>query len=214
MTTIDVEFSEQDISDVKSMLSGIKDGAATAIMRAINQGLSTGKTQGAKEVGQIYTLKSSRIKKDFDMRKATKAELSGSVWATGEPVGLLNFSANKVNAGYSVKVLKSGGRSVLKHAFKAKTRKARKDGTTYETEHLWWRSYDGPRSGSGTTFVGYFGGLPSGHKFRDPIERLEGPRIEDALSRPEVLAKVQDAASEKMQSKLATETYNLLRRYG
>jgi hypothetical protein len=215
MPSISIEISQQDLTDVVNMLSGIKDGAATAIYRSVNKGLSHAKTQAVKAIGQELTLKAARIKKDFSMRKASKSVLSGAVWATGQPVGLLNFSANKVKAGYSVKVKKRSSRTLLKHAFKAKTRKLRNDGSEYETEHLWWRSYDGPRSGTGTENVGYFAGLPAGHPMKGPeLERLTGPRIEDIFGQDDILSDVQDKASAKITENLGKETYNLLRRFG
>lgn len=214
MPSISIELSQEDLKDVVNMLSGIKDGAATAIYRSVNKGLSTAQTQAVKAIGQVLTLKASRIKKDFSMRKASKADLSGAVWATGSPVGLLNFSANKVKAGYSVKVLKSSSRTTLKHAFKAKTRKLRNDGSAYETEHLWWRSYDGPRSGTGTTNAGYFASLPPGHYLKEPLDRLTGPRIEDIFGRDGILSDVEAKASARVTENLGKETYNLLRRFG
>lgn len=215
MTAINIEISESDLADVVSLLSGIKDGAATAIYRSVNKGLSHAQTQAVKAIGKELTLKAGRIKKDFSMRKANKANLTGAVWATGQPVGLLSFSARPVKKGYSVKVKRSGSRTLLKHAFKAKTRKLRNDGSEYETEHLWWRSYQGPRSGTGTKYAGYFAGLPAGHPMKGPqLERLSGPRIEDIFGHNDILTDVQAKSSDKITESLGKETYNILRRHG
>ena len=214
MTAVKISVSNSDIARVRALLSEVSGGAELAISRAVNQGISTGRTQGVKEIGKILNLKASRIKKDFDSRPASKSNLSGAVWAKGRPVGLLNFGARAVKSGYSVKVYRSGKRSLLKHAFKARTKKVKNDGTTYETEHLWWRKYDGPRSGTGTLHVGYFSRLPSDHYLKIPLKRLQSLRIEDVLARDEVLGKVQAAASEKMQTKLMVETERILARNG
>lgn len=214
MTSISIGVSEADIASVQSLLRGISGGADLALSRAINQGVSTGKTQGVKEVGKYLNLKASRIKKNFDVRKAKKSNLSGAVLATGRPVGLLNFGARSVKKGYSVKVLRKSSRTLLKHAFKAKTKKLRNNGTTYETQHLWWREYDGPRTGIGTKFAGYFAGLPKGHELKGPLHRLSGPRIEDVFARDDILGTVQAGASEKMQAKLMSEAERILARHG
>lgn len=214
MTAVKIDVSETDIANVRFLLKGISGGADLAISRAVNQGVSTGRTQGVKEVGKYLNLKASRIKKDFDVRKATKANLSGAVWATGQPVGLLNFGARSVKKGYSVKVLRKGKRTLLKHAFRAKTKKLRNNGTAYETEHLWWREYDGPRTGTGTKFVAYFAGLPHGHELKEPLQRLSGPRIEDVFAKPGMMDTVQAVASEKMQAKLMSEAARILARHG
>ena len=215
MSAVNISLSQADLAAVEELLRGIKDGAATVIYRSVNKGLSHAQTQAVKAVGGDLMLKASRIKKDFSLRKASKSDLSGSVLAVGQPVGLLNFSANPVKKGYSVKVKRSGSRALLKHAFKAKTRKLRNDGSNYDTEHLWWRSYSGPRSGTGTKNAGYFAGLPSGHPMKGPeLERLTGPRIEDIFGREDILSDVEAKAADKIVEDLGKETYNLLRRYG
>lgn len=205
MVAVNITISSEDIASVAALLSGITNGAATAIYRSVNKGLLNAQTQAVKAIGKDLMLTASRIKKDFSMRKANGSDLSGAVWATGQPVGLLNFSANKVKSGYSVKVKRSGSRSLLKHAFKAKTR---------GVEHLWWRSWDGERTGTGTKNVGYFAGLPSRHMMKGPLERLTGPRIEDIFGNEDILTAVESQASEKITENLSKETYNLLRRYG
>lgn len=214
MQGVKINVSDRDLAEVRALLAGVSNGAATAIYRAINKGLSTAKTQAAKGVGARLGLKAARIKKDFSLKKARRADLSGALVSTGAPVGLINFSPRVVKKGVSVIVRRSGGRKLLKHAFRATSKKARKDGTTYSTEHLWWRSYSGPRSGTGTKHARYFAGLPAGNKYKGPdLERLSGPRIEDILAAPEVINVVQAKAADQYTASLVTETEAILRKY-
>lgn len=209
-----IEIDKSDLQSARALLSGIKGGANTAIYRAVNRGVSFAQTQAVKAIGQDLNLKAARIKSDFTMRKAKKGDLSGAVTATGQPVGLLQFGANKVKKGYSVKVKRKGKRTLLKHAFRAKTTKPKKNGSTYTTEHLWWRKEYGPsRTGSGTKYVRYFASLPAKHPLKEPLHRLSGPRIEDIFAKPKIYDPVVNMASEKVSETLMSEAENILSRY-
>ncbi len=214
-STAKIQASRTDILKVEAMLKDIKGGANLALARAINQGVSTGKTQAVKSIGQYLNLKAARIKKDFAIKKAKKTDLTGYVSATGKPVGLLNFGARATKKGYSVKVKRKGSRKLLKHSFKAKTRKARKDGSNYETEHLWWRKgYGGARTGTDTKYAGYFASLPADHYLKRPLHRLSGPRIEDVFAKSGIYDPVQAVAAEKTNQKLMSEAERILSRHG
>lgn len=195
-----VELDKSDILKVRSMLNGIKGGADTAIYRSINKGISHGKTQAVKAIGQELNLKAGRIKQDFTVKKAYRDNLSGSVTATGKPVGLAQFGASARKTGVSVKVKKKGSRKLLKHAFIRKVK---------GVDHLFWRQYDGPRK-KVRPGLGY-ARLP--RAFRFPIERLEGPRIEDIYDEPMVYNPVFEAAAKKTADNLMSEAENILRRY-
>lgn len=206
MPTINASVSSADIARVASLLRGIAGGADTAMYRSINKALSTVNTQAAKGVGAYLPLKAARIKKDFTVTKARKATLAGKFVASGIPVGLINFAARMVRKGVSVKVLRKGSRKTVKHAYIAKGKNA--------TEHVWWREYSGPRSGTGTKHAGYFGGLPSGHYMKGPVERLTGPRIEDALARDDILGPVQTAGADQLTKTMDHEVERMLQLYG
>jgi hypothetical protein len=97
--------------------------------------------------------------------------------AKGKPVGLASFSGTKElkRGGVSVKVHRTKPRNVLRHAFMARGK-----GST--TEHVFERKYYGKKP--------FRPGFPYAmlpDKYRFPLERLTGPRIEDEYAKPGVL---------------------------
>lgn len=197
------------------MLEDIKGGAEIALSRSINNGVSTGRTQAVKSIGEYLNLAATRIRQDFGATfNSTRRNLAAGIIATGQPVGLLNFGARQRADGWSVKVLRAGSRTVLKHAFKAKTTKTRADGSTYDTEHLWWRiNFGGVRTGTGTKFSRYFATLPRQHFKKAPLQRLEGPRIEDIFAQPGIYDPIMHMANERVISSMDTEIQTILRRH-
>jgi hypothetical protein len=150
-------------------------------------------------------LKSSRIKKDFSIKKANYGDISGSLKATGEPVGLINFGANQTQKGVSVKVLKSSSRSLIKHAYIA---------ARGSKEHVYWRKNRMPGTGK----------WPVGKKasarwsavapiYKRPVERLTGPRIEDIFAKPKVLDPVTIQAQHVYLINVENKIDEILRRH-
>lgn len=183
-----IEINDSDVAQVKRLLADIKNGAKKALVTAINKTVTTTKVQVKKKLGQQINLKASRINEDLSISKANYTDISGSVSAKGEPVGLINFAGKQLKAGTKVKVYKAGTAKMLKHAFKA---------TTKGKEHLWWRS-----SGSDGRLVG-----------RLPVERLTGPRIEDVLAKPEIIEPIQKEAGDLLAKNIDNAVVDILRRH-
>jgi len=208
-----VDISQADINKVKEMLSEIKGGADLALSRSINKGVSTGKTQATKSIGGYLNLTATRIKKDFtDSYNSTRKNLTAGIVAKGQPVGLINFGATARKGGYSVKVLKSGARKFLKHSFKAKFKKTSVNGT-WETEHLVWRLNFGGSRKPEVTAVGYFASLPRKHFKKAPLDRLEGPRIEDIFARQDIFDPILKLTNDRVIESIDVEIETILRRY-
>ena len=201
-----IELNKADLAQVNSMLSDIKGGANLALARALNKGVTHGKTQAAKDIGAYLNLKAKRIKSDFDGTfKAKKTDLRAGIVAKGKPVGLINYGARERVGGYSVKVLKKGKREFLKHSFKAKVK---------GIEHLFWRTkYGGKRTGSKKRYAKYFGTLPKAHFKKLPLEKLDGPRIEDVFAKPGMLDTILKLTEDKIGDQLFTEAETILRRH-
>lgn len=209
-----IEVSAADMAQVRDMLGDLRDNADLVLSRSINKGVSTGKTQSVKSIGQYLNLTATRIKKDFEYSYLSKkTDLRAGVVAKGQPVGLINFGATARKGGYSVKVLRSGSRKFLKHSFKAKFTKTTRAGTDYETEHLVWRINYGPVRKPEVTAFGYFASLPRQHFKKAPLDRLEGPRIEDAFARPNIYDPVFSTTSARVAESLWIETETILRRH-
>ncbi|NLC71168.1 MAG: hypothetical protein GX751_07415 [Desulfuromonadaceae bacterium] len=185
---IRIEINQQQLDHLKASLWKIRDGATVVLRRAINDTLTGVKTDADREVRAVYNLKSARVKKDFKLRRATDSNLSGAFVASGEPVGLFQFGAKQNKKGVSVKVLKSEPRKTVRHAF------IRIPATrAYTGRQVFWRAKEEGK------MVG-----------RDPLHRLEGPRIEDALAKPEVQKALEQKASERLNKYLDHETSYLL----
>ena len=87
-----ITVSSRDLQGIQNLLSDIKKGAEKAVTLAINQTISTTKTQITKKLGEKLNLPASRIKQDIEPDKATTKKLQGSIIVKGEPVGLVNFA--------------------------------------------------------------------------------------------------------------------------
>ena len=206
MSASKIELNKYDLAEVDALLSDIKGGANLALSRALNKGVTHGKTQAAKDIGSYLALTAKRIKSDFDGTfKSKKSDLRAGIVAKGKPVGLVNFGARERIGGYSVKVLRKGKREFLKHSFKAKVK---------GVEHLFWRTkYGGKRTGTKKQYAGYFARLPRAHFKKLPLKRLEGPRIEDVFAKPGMLDTILRLTEQKIGDQLFTEAETILRRH-
>lgn len=174
-----VQINQADVAKVQALLGDLKDKYKSVMTTSINKTLTTARTQATARIANEINLKSSRIKQDFSIKKANFGDISGSLKATGEPVGLINFGANQTQKGVSVKVLKSSSRSLIKHAYIA---------ARGSKEHVYWRKNRMPGAGKWPvgkkTNINWRNVAP---KFKLPVERLTGPRIEDIFAKPKVL---------------------------
>ena len=207
--SISIKIDESTLQSVRSALEGIKNGYENALVTSINKTLATAKTQATARIGNELNLSASRIKEDFTIKNASYSDPSGYLRATGEPVGLINFGANQTNQGVSVKVKRSGSRSLLKHAFISTGHKS-------STQHLFWRESQGRQPDP----VKFFSGVKSkaawpkfGKEYRFILERLTGPRIEDIFAQDQVLNPVTIQANTLFLSNVASKIDEILRRY-
>jgi hypothetical protein len=174
-----VQINQADVTAVRNMLGDLADKYKSVMTTSINKTLTTARTQATARIANEINLKSSRIKKDFSIKKANYGDISGSLKATGEPVGLINFGANQTQRGVSVKVLKSSSRALIKHAYIA---------ARGSKEHVYWRKNRMHGTGKwpvGKKAVANWSAIAP--RFKRPVERLTGPRIEDIFAKSEVL---------------------------
>lgn len=213
---IDVKIDAAALNRVKVLLGDIKNGYAKALSGAINKTLTTVKVQAKARIGNELNLKASRIEEDLSIDKANYSKLYGKLVASGEPIGLINFGVNQTQKGVSVKVKKSGGRSLLKHAFIAKGRGASvgKDGNT--KKHVFWRDRDdipAPKKLQiGKAAKISWDKMPK--NIRYPLYRLTGPRIEDILDDNKVLEPLTIQANYLFASNMEKKIMEILRRHG
>lgn len=191
-----------DLLRVERVVSDIRNGYEKVVSTAINKTAKTTKVQSKARIGNELNLSAKRIDKNITIKKASYAKLSGAVVSKGKPVGLIQFSPIQKNTGISVKVLRSGTRKIVKHAFIAKGK------GTSTTEHMYMRKYNWDGGAPGRRFargrrhpnVGW-GKMPE--KFSYKIMRLTGPRIEDIFAKQKVIEPITIQAN-----KLLADTAN------
>jgi hypothetical protein len=203
-----VQINSDDVNSVNSMLSILKLGSKDAIIFATNDSLAGIKTEAAKFVGGKITPKASIIKSHFLINKMKKSSMSANITCSGKPLPLIAYSAKSVNKGVTAKVLKAGGRKLIKHAFIAKVKAGQKSHTG-----VFWRQ----EKHTGRVWpVGKKMKLPSPEKnsglrkFQLKITERYGPRIPDVFDDPEIMGPVMEHASKRYDDRLEYHTNRLL----
>lgn len=199
---IDVKLDTSDVLAVRAMLSGIKGGANRAIGQAINKTLTGGRTDATNELTEELNLTKTRVRKDFKVYKAywSGGNPVGSLVSSGKPVGLASFQRTRqTKKGVSVQVKKRRPRKVLRHAFIA---------TANKSKNVFWRKKQKgvPRKPARKGLV--YAKLP--RKFRYPILRLKGPRIQDIYAKTEVMSPVIRKIDVRLKKNLSYEVQRIL----
>lgn len=117
MISLTIEFDKKKTAMIEAALSGVKNGAPRAMVRAINRTVTYGKTRASKLIREEYTINASAIERATDdTPKATAGNLRGIIRWKGRPKQLRNFAIRK-RGGISVSVKRNTG-------FKRLTRRA------------------------------------------------------------------------------------------
>jgi hypothetical protein len=190
---VKVDIDRGDLTRLKATMAAIGKSANPVMARAINKTLMGTRTDAVGEIYKSLNLTKTRIRKDFSLHKASSTLVRGSVLAKGEPIGLASFSGTKqLKSGYvSFKVHRKEPTTKLRHAFMAP---GRGGSLAYGTDlHVWERLDWGKRPFR----PGFpYAGLP--HKYRFPLERLTGPRIEDDYSQKLIIDPVSIMAANRL----------------
>jgi hypothetical protein len=115
-----IEIDKKRLKEVEAALSGIRNGAQTAFIRAINQGVKGGKTDSSKLIRSQVTLKKADVDKNISTDLASKSKVSGALRFKSAKVALSKYKYSETRKGVKVKVWKSGSTQFLPHAFTAK----------------------------------------------------------------------------------------------
>lgn len=96
-----------------------QDIKTKATVSALNKTATQTRNQAVKRIREIYVLKSSDIKDNILISKATSKRQWSGVFSfkKGKALWITNFSAKMTKQGLSVKVKKASKRSILKAAF-------------------------------------------------------------------------------------------------
>lgn len=193
-----VKLDNNDLYEIQRTIKTFK-GAKVVIQRATNDALSGIRTESVKLIGAKVTAKAATIRKHFKVKKMFAADLSANIECTGKPLPLIDYSANKVKKGVSIKVLKANKRTTLKHTFIA----------TMKSGHrgVFWREWDGERVKPDPTKR--YANLAKS-KYALPINELYGPPIPDIYDDPQVMTPVLANANIRLQNRLEYHTNRLI----
>ncbi len=190
---IQVEINQSSLASVKMLLSGIKGGAETAVIRSINKGVASAQTEASKEIRKELNTTAAAVKKTFRLKKAYAGSLSGRLTSRSKPLSFydrdknkLRFSGRKLAMGYGFTIKKGRGRKKFRGAFYAKMK-----GSNYQA--IWIRT--GNRTSSG----------------KEEIKPLYTSRISDILSNENRMQPVQRKAGERMKNELDRQIKLLLK---
>ena len=207
---VSVKLDPGDLTELKVVLSGIKNGFPAVVTRAINKTLTGVITDADFEIRKYLNLKSARVKQDFYVTKATWGDMRGAVYAHGEPVNYGAFIGVKNLAKYKglrVKIRPNEQPVDFRHGWL--WIRPTKSGDIAQT--AFQRKYKGPFTDWRPTpqNIGFLFTLP---KEMREVEALDGPRIEDEYAKPRTLGVVQEKADERFQKNLAAElNYELIK---
>lgn len=204
---MEIEISESMLNDVKAVMSDIKNGYKAVLVTSINKTLTTTKVQSTARIGNEMNLKAARIKEDFIVQKANYTKMSGALIARGAPVGLVQFGARSVQRGVSAQVLRANPRSLIKHAFIATARGGSKP-------HVFWRKNRMPAKKFPVGRKSSAAWPMFGEKYRIPVERLTGPRIEDIFAKEKIMDPVTIQANHLFLTNVDSKIMDILRRHG
>jgi hypothetical protein len=183
---VKVDIDRGDLTRLKATMAAIGKSAKPVMARAINKTLMGTRTDAVGEIYKSLNLTKTRIRKDFSLHKASTMIVRGSVLAKGKPIGLISFSGTKqLKSGFvSFKVHRREKPTKLRHAFIA-----RASGTNNVFERITY--------GKRPFRPGFpYAVLP--HKYRFPVKRLTGPRIEDDYSQKIIIDPVSIMAGNRL----------------
>jgi hypothetical protein len=197
-----VRFNEEQLREVNSLFNRLIGDTDEILYRAINRTEDNAQVRAVDLIYQDLNLTKTRIRSDFTKRRAYRGRLRGTLKAEGFPVGLASFTGTRqlVSGLVSVKVKRTGTRHRLRHAWMAQARGS-------GPEHVWERvNY----VGSGRRALWW---LNPNSRFRYPLDRKKGPRVEDFYAAPQVYEPTERYASERLVVNTASQLDSFLARY-
>lgn len=182
------------------MLYSVRNGADTALMRAINHTLNVTRTEASREIRKQIRLKAAYTRKRLTIQKATRSSLTGRISAPQRGRLLSRFStlasvANSPASGLSsppqktpsVKVKPGRGTKKMPGAF-----------------------FIGPLSNSGVIAIARRTQWGPGLGRSEGVKILYGPSLSQVFT--DVAEELREPSSERVSQRLELEARNLLER--
>lgn len=107
---------ERAVKDIEREFKGVDPtSVALSIARAINHVAAKAKTQSSRQIRGTFKVRASDLNKAIVVVKATRAQQTGYVVHTGQPLPLRAFQPRQTKTGVSVNI--KGQRKTVAHAF-------------------------------------------------------------------------------------------------
>ena len=205
-----IEIDKTDLLAVDRMMVTISEGKRVVIVKATNEVLKGVRTQAASLIFAKVNLKSGEIKKYFSLNTMQKSDLSADISCVGKPVPLIKYGATQINKGISVKILRKGKKSPVKHAFIAKVKSRKPD--DLHTGAFWReKNIRGKHFKLGKRIrIPSPGKIPALEKFQLPIRQLYGPAVSDIFDDKDIMDATLSNADVRMEDRLKYHTGQLL----
>lgn len=104
MTGIHLEINEdKELERIQKALACTPEKARLVLKKAVNDTAKKAAKELAKEAKNDYRITTVKFAKEFQQKKATKANLTAAVFATGSPIPSSKFKVNPTSPAYSEK---------------------------------------------------------------------------------------------------------------
>jgi hypothetical protein len=113
---LDIQISLSDLAAIRAELRAAPKLVDTAMRRAINRTLVTGRTQISKRVRQETPLKAGTVRARLRIVRASQNALVGLIEVLGRGIPLIEFRARQTRRGVTYSI-RRGQRELLKSAF-------------------------------------------------------------------------------------------------
>ncbi len=187
-----VTINQSDLNEVKRILKGLKEAVPKVTRMAVNKTLTGVRTDATNEVAEVVALKKKIIRDTITVTKLGRHSSAAYVRCRGKRLPLMVFGARQLKSGkgVSVKVLKTEGRKIIKHAFIAKMSTGH--------EGVFWRKYKGPRAPWKKQFP--YARLPK--QYRLPINELFSFAVPDVMGHGPAMAEIMRLAGIRLKKEV------------
>lgn len=213
---VSVRINPRDIEEIKQMMKKLSGAELVkAQVRAMNKTADGVRTDGVKMLTGYYALTATAIRASWKVNKAAFKNPTAAVSSKGTFIRLINYGAKQVDTGVSVRVLKSSGRKIVKHAYIGKVR------SDQRTEQVYRRKYHDETRNNKISKISRMAGkvgyvwsekqnryIPARwmpEEYRLPVKALYGPRIQDYLSDPTHMSVLEKLAGERLTKNMKHE---------
>jgi hypothetical protein len=202
-----VQIDPKQLEAIRTVLSGINDGAKNAIKMAINRTTAGVITDTKRVLAGILNLKQARITKDIQRTTATKDKMKASVYSRGKKIELIDFGAKIMKGGVQYQIEKNKSKTLVPHFFI-------QPGKSTGKLHVMSRSLEKVGTGKpiGMPKAGYYYVFPATWPklYREPAYKRYGPSIPQVWGSESIFAETATLANERLFTELNRATNKLL----